>query len=211
MKKNFIQLAGAAVSLAGAVFSSTACAQYYLGGGVGQDHSALPSLSTRISGNAVTVSGADSNKTTWKAYGGYQFTPHWGLEGGFTSLGTGHRVNLKFGALAGSGNYNLGSWQLAGTGTLPLDGGFSVFGKLGFARNRFGGGNACVTGFCAALGTADRTNVLWGVGAQFAITKAWALRLEYEDYGVFDKDIYGALGSGALKASAWNLSAKYSF
>jgi OOP family OmpA-OmpF porin len=105
-------------------------------------------------------------------------------------------------------------WNLAGVGTLPLSREFSLFGKLGWAWNHSDGGTATdpVTGISVSVGSNSRSYGMVGVGANFAFTKNWAARLEYEDFGrVTSDDVWGTGSSGAVKASAWSLSAKYSF
>ena len=213
MKKSFIQLAGAAVVMAGAVLSSAAYAQAYIGGGIGRDHASFPSLSTTILRVPVTGAGSNAERTSYKGFGGYQFTENWGLEASIARIGDGHTASARVRGVGGSGKYNLESVTFAATGTLPLEGGFSLLGKLGVTRNHVSGEQFCVVGTCIRLGSSSHVNALWGVGAQYALSKAWALRLEFEDYGRFSGDDVWGTGrnSGSVKATDWSLSLKFSY
>jgi OOP family OmpA-OmpF porin len=198
--------------LAGVLLCSAAYAQPYLGGGIGKDNASVPTLSTTISGVPVTGTGTNNSKTSYKLFGGYQFTPNWGAEIAYVQLGSSHGVNATIAGVPATGSYKLYSLNFAGTGTLPLEGGFSLLGKLGVSANRSSAGNICAAGVCAAMGSSSKTNLLWGIGAQYAFTKQWALRLEYEDFGkMSNNDVWGTGNSGALKATDWTLSLKYSF
>jgi OOP family OmpA-OmpF porin len=215
MKKRIPLYVRIAAPLALGLAATGAQAQFYIGGGIGQDNARMPSVSQTVNvPPAVVVTGSGSNKTdtSYKLYGGYQFTPHWGAELGYSRLGD-HTANITVGNVAGSGSYSLESWTLAGTGTLPLGAsGFSLLGKLGVAANRISGSNFCVAGFCDALGSERKTNAFWGVGAEYAFTRQISARLEWEDYGKFTgNDVWGTGGSGAIKASAWNASVKFKF
>lgn len=190
-------------------------AQFYAGGGIGQDNARVPSVSQTVNvppAVVVTGSGSNNDDTSYKIYGGYQFTPHWGAELAYNRLGD-HTANIVVGTVAGSGSYKTESWTLAGTGTLPLGAsGFSLMGKLGVAANRISGGNFCVAGFCDALGSERKTNAFWGLGAEYAFTRQISGRLEWEDFGKFtSNDVWGTGGSGAIKVSAWNASVKFKF
>lgn len=135
MKKRLVAAAISAALLAG-----PASAQMYLGGGVGSART-------------------DTDETSWKLYGGYQFTPTWGAELGYTSLG--HYLGSS-----------IDSWSLAGTGTVPISERWSLLGKLGAVENR--------PRFATA---SNHTDALIGVGVAYSMTKTLGLRLEYEDFG----------------------------
>lgn len=198
MKKVF--LAGA---IAAAFVAMPASAQWYVGGGVG---------SSKISGAdgtaptapPLTLTGADSSKASIKLYGGYQFTPNWGVEAQYTDLGNrdiairnGGGVQLATGSLKAS------QFSIAGTGTLPLANNFALFGKLGFSSNH---------GKVTALGISDsgsKTSPLIGVGVKYNFTPKLAMRFEYEDFGKFDND--GGAGGSAIRGDNFGLSLQYAF
>ena len=133
-----------------------------------------------VGGGSATT---DNHESSWKVYGGLQFTPGWGLELGYTDLGNYHSANTD-------------SWSLAGTGTIPLSQDWSLIGKLGAAWNRpkfDNGGN--------------HTDLLVGLGIGYAISKNFGLRLEYEDFGKLTNNSI----SNAARGSDVALSLKYNF
>lgn len=196
----------------GGVIASGVHAQGYIGGGIGEGHGSVPSLNTTIFGIPVRGSGDKTRDTSYKLYGGYQFTPNWGLELGYNNLGNKYSSKIEFLGLSASIPAKVDNWYLAGTGTLPLGSGFSLLGKLGIVRNNTVGGDICLAGTCVSAGSSHRTQPLIGVGGAYDFTKNMAVRLEYEDYGkITGDDVWGTGGSGAIKASSWNLSLKYAF
>src|SRR5512146_2358997 len=213
MKRLTRKLLGWACVGAGVAFASAANAQGYVGIGFGQGHASMPGVSTTVLGLAFTGAADKTNDTAYKLYGGYQFTPNWGFEVGYNDLGNKYSVAGSFGGTAYNATYKMDNLYVAATGTLPLQGGFSLLGKLGIAANKVSGGQICAGGSCASFAADDsKTDVMVGIGAQYAFMKNWAARLEYENYGkVSGDDIWGTGGSGALKADAWNISVNYAF
>ena len=192
----------------GASLASGAYAQgFYLGGGIGQGHASIPGAS----GTGITVNSGTTNDTSYTLYGGYQFTPHWGLEVGYDDLGNKDSANAVVSGTPGTVSGRIDNWYVAGTGTLPLGGGFSLLGKLGVVRNSIHFGNLCGGALCVPSGSSTRTQPLVGVGAQYDFDRNWAARLEYDDYGKVSGDNYWGAGGGTIKANAWNLSVKYAF
>ena len=129
-----------AAAFSAAIVAEPASAQMYLGAGVG-------------------ASKTDTDENSWKLYGGFQFSPTWGLELGYTDLGRYRGSDIE-------------SWSLAGTGTLPLGARWSLLGILGAASNR--------PNFA---GASNHTGLLVGVGVGYSMTRNLGLRLEYEDFG----------------------------
>jgi OOP family OmpA-OmpF porin len=208
------KIIAASIALLG--FSGSAFAQGYLGVGVVGGKMDLPGVSTTISGVAVTGSADKTSDTGFKLFGGYNFTPNWGIELAYNDLGNSYSakgvvstvppVPFTVTGLKGS------NWTLAGVGTLPLSNEFSIFAKAGVAWNHSSGGAVNAAGFSMGNGSDNRTSAMFGVGANFNFTKNWAARLEWEDYGKATKDdVWGTGGTGAAKASAWTLSLKYAF
>jgi OOP family OmpA-OmpF porin len=154
----------AAAALSAALLAGPVSAQTYLGAGAG-------------------AARTDTNETSWKLYGGYQFNPAWGFELGYTDLGR----------YRGS---DISSWSAAGTGTMALADRWSLFGKLGASSNR-----------PRFSGASDHTGLLAGVGVGYRMTKNIGLRLEYEDFGKLSDDSNG----NNTRGSNLGLSAKYAF
>jgi len=152
-----------AAAVAAACAAAPAAAQMYLGGGVG-------------------ASRTDTDETSYKLYGGYQFNPNWGAELAYNDLGRYRNANIE-------------SWTLAGVGTLPLTAQWSLLGKLGLASNR-----------SRFAGTTNYEALLVGVGVGYSFTKQVGLRLEYEDFGKLSNQ-----GGGNSRGSNLSLSLRYAF
>lgn len=195
------------------VLTGSAFAQGYMGFGVMRGSISIPSVTTTVSGVALTGTADKTTDTSFKIYGGYNYNQNWGIEAGYNDLGNSFSIKGTIGGtpytITSIKSYNV---YFAGTGTLPVSNEFSLFAKLGLASNHTDGGKATVGTTTANVGTETHTDLLIGVGASYAFTKNWAARLEYENYGkLTGNDVWGTGGSGAFKGSAWNLSAKYSF
>ncbi|QPF71841.1 porin family protein [Roseateles sp. DAIF2] len=109
----------------------------------------------------------------------------------------------------------LGRWTLDGEklsanslsasvlGILPLSKEFSLYGRLGYARNSldWSEGNVSVS--------VHKNKALIGFGGAYAIDKNWSLRAEYVNLGK------NTIGSGAdrfdVKINQFNLGAVYAF
>jgi OOP family OmpA-OmpF porin len=145
---------------------------------------AAPAMAQMYVGAGAGASKTDSHETSWKLYGGFQFSPNWGIELGYTDLGR------YLGARADA-------WSLAGTGTMPLSPNWSLLGKLGVTSNhaRFAGAGE------------HRTGLLAGIGVGYSLTKNVGVRLEYEDFGKLSKNGIGNNSHG----NNIGLSVKYSF
>ena len=139
-------------------------------------------------GLATTGIAERDRDTGYKLYGGYQFTPYFGLEGGWFDLGTlGYTAST---APAGSlsGDVRLQGVDLGLVGTLPVTDRFSVFGTVGAAytraRGTFSSTGAVVMPY---PGTSGRhTDVKFGGGVAWRFTDAWEMRAEAERFRVRD-------------------------
>ncbi|MFP5391051.1 MAG: outer membrane beta-barrel protein [Gammaproteobacteria bacterium] len=86
-----------------------------------------------------------------KVYGGWQFNPTFGIEGGYNRLGKG-----DIGGNVGNLWERVQNVYVAATATLPVNEDFSLFAKAGAARNRVN---------LSGSGHEDRTSALIGIGA----------------------------------------------
>lgn len=153
-----------AAAFSAALVAGPASAEMYLGAGVG-------------------AAKTDRNETSWKLYGGFQASPIWGLELGYTDLG-----NYRGSSVA--------SRSLAVTGTLPLNERWSLLGKLGATSNR-----------SDFAGASNHTDLLAGLGVGYSMTKNVGVRLEYEDFGKLSK-----AGTGSdSRGRNLGLSVQYGF
>jgi len=190
MKKalSVLSIAAASVASSGIAHAQSASTdnRWYLGGGLGHVN-ASPNSSDYADQRpgAQTTTGRD-NSTAWKAFGGYQFNSIWGAELGYAHLGQfQNSYSLPAQSSSGTGTDKLSVWSLAGTATWPINQQFALRGKLGLARLRSdytfsGTGSGYVAG---DNGSATKTNLMVGLGAQYNINRNVALRFDYENFG----------------------------
>ncbi len=137
-------------------------------------------------------------KTTDTSYGillGYQFDQNFAFEAQYTSLG-------DFEADYFTGKNEV--LALAIVGIVPVADAFSLYAKLGYANTR----SSLSSNVTAASGT-NRSDVTYGVGAQYDLTPAVGMRLGWDQYGAAIKD--GSGNSRNFKVSNWNLGAIFKF
>ena len=175
-----------ACAVAAAFLAAPAFAQGYIGGGFG---------SSKLSGlDGGVITGGNTSKSQVKLYGGVQITPNWGAEAQYSNLGSRNifENGISIGSLRAS------QFSIAGTGTLPLTSGFSLFGKLGVSANRVNGSGE--------IPSASKTSPLVGIGVSYNITPVLSTRLEYEDFGTVAK-----FDARTVRANAYSISLKYAF
>lgn len=186
-----------ALAVLGTVSSSWVIAQdettgAYIGGNVGRTRADFnnDSINRTLAGQGLAVRSMteDDSGTGYKAFGGYQLNRNFAIEGGYFDLG---RFNYAFDTTpAGTfnGNTRVRGLNLDLVGILPLSDRFSVFGRAGaaYAQSR---ANFTSTGAVPVNTSSSRrndTNLKVGLGMQYAITEALAVRAELERYRVSD-------------------------
>lgn len=185
-------------ALASTFMATSAFAQGYIGFGVG---------SSRVSGfdgtaAGLTLTGGNSSKGSVKIFGGFQFTPTWGLEAQYSDLGRRNfTVTNGAGTVVGTGDVRGSQYSLAGTGTLPIAQSFALIGKLGVSANR-----GSVNG-AGGSSSSNKTSLMAGVGVSYSITPRLAARLEYEDFGKFADGLNGS----SVRANNTSLNLQYAF
>lgn len=153
-----------AAALVGSLTAIPASAQFYVGAGAGE---------------AKT----DGNETSWKVYGGYQFTPYIGLEVGYNDLGRNQGADVE-------------TWTLALTGTMPMNESWSLLGEVGASQNR-----------SHFLDANSHTDLLLGLGVGYNFNKNTSVRLLYEEFGKLS-DVGSVNNSNGHNLG---LSVKYAF
>ncbi len=127
--------------------------------------------SSRWKGDDIGGVATDKSATGGKLYGGYSFTPHFGLEAGYARLG-------KFDSAAGS--VKADGFFADAVGTLPLGNGFSALGRVGVFNGKLD----------SSLAGDDRgTSYKVGAGLQYDFDPRLGVRGEWERYR------FDALGS----------------
>jgi OOP family OmpA-OmpF porin len=189
MKKTLL----ASLVLAAAAVPFAAQAQQgYFGVNLGQANHSLNDA------GLVATSRAEK-KTAFKIYGGYNFDKNWGVEVGYADFGNPRNVYTVAGAPV-TLDYRASAVYVAGTGTLPINDQFALFGKLGFSAGRVSGS---VSGAGTTFtGSGSKSSVMGGIGASYSFTKNLAVVAEYEDFGKVNTDI---------RASMWSIGLRYKF
>jgi OmpA-OmpF porin, OOP family len=157
----------AALGIAAATLALPAAAQMsmssgYIGGSLGQ------------SNFKADCGGIDCDKkdTSFRIFGGYQFTPNIAAELGYTDLG---KLKVDLGPF-GSGDVSATAWDLSGVFTWPIANQFGVFGRIGFARVEAKPGGV--------LGgdSETKTGLTWGLGGSYDFNRNLGLRLEFQRF-----------------------------
>ena len=126
------------------------------------------------------------NPSAFRLAGGFNITPMFAVEAGYAMIGD-SKITTTQGALSVTETFKTSSLQVAGVANYAINDTFGVFGKLGFANTKIDytaipGVNTVITaGTTAASGS--KTNLTFGLGAQYNINKQFAIRAQYEDFG----------------------------
>ncbi|NRR32180.1 porin family protein [Oxalobacteraceae bacterium] len=180
MKKILFALIASATALTGVTAHAADPGTAYIGGGLVGSHYKY---------DVTGATGSDDrsgDSVTGKVFAGYNIDKTWAVEGGYTDFGKSD-YSYNVGPLPGKVESKSNSFYLAGKGTVPINDQFSVFGKLGAARNHSKFEN---TGAATGLGQGGNKTALYAsVGGEYAINKNVSLSLEYEHYGKNESDL----------------------
>lgn len=162
-------IAVGAALLAATALGAPAWAQTYVGLGLGQ---------SSVNIDCTGADSCDKRDTAFKVYGGYRFAPWIGVEAAYYNAGKARLSGSdpEVGTLGA--DLKSTGYGLFAVGMLPLDR-FSLFAKVGAAETK-----VRIDAVSSLLGTASanqrHTDVAWGLGGDWRITKSLALRAEYE-------------------------------
>lgn len=165
---------------------------WYVGGDIGKTRATIddPRITSGLLGSGFTTTSIvdDDRDKGYKLFGGYQFSKHFAVEGGYFDLGRFGFVATTVPAGTLSGDIKLKGLNLDLVGTLPFSSKFSAFGRVGVnyaqARDTFSG-----TGMVSVINPNPiqrGANLKAGLGLQFAFTEALAMRIEAERYRIND-------------------------
>ena len=183
----------------GAVMAAPVFAQGYIGVGVG---SSTASGINQTAG-ALAITGGDGSKTSVKIFGGFKFTPNWGIEAQYSDLGNRDFVISNGNVQINTGSVKASQFSLAGIGMLPLASNFSVFGKIGASNNS--GKASLRTPVRNFVGEDSKTDLMIGFGITYAIAPQIAVRAEYEDFGKFNSR------GNSVRGNNFSVGLQYSF
>lgn len=157
----------------------------YVGGGVG---------GALYDDNCTAGFRCDRNDTGWKLFTGGKFSRYFGVELGYVNLGEAH---------TNGGRVEAEGVNAVLVGSIPLGDRFSVFAKggtiYGWTRTR----DTVVSP--ATNGSDNGFNWTYGVGAQYDIDHAWAVRTDWDRYS------FNYHNRPDDQVSAWTINAIYKF
>lgn len=154
------------------VFSGAASAEGYIGAGAGLT---TVDVCDDISGAGISC---DDEDTGLKIFGGYKFNPNFAVEGLWADLG-----EVSATGPGGTASVEVDGFGAAAVGIIPLGEKFNVFGKVGaFMWDASGGG-------VASGSDEDGTDIMFGAGVGWNLTKNFGLRAEWERFDIDGDDV----------------------
>jgi opacity protein-like surface antigen len=165
---------------------------WYVGGGIGTAKAEFVRGDFTGLAPGATYT-ADDDDVSGRIFGGYRVAPNFAIEAGLASLGS-YRHRYSAGGNMAVIDYDASALTVAAAGNLPIAGGFSLNGRVGIAftaaelRERRNDGGIAAVPFCPDSWwysdcTSQSTNLYWGLGAQFDVSRNWGLRIDYDNYG----------------------------
>lgn len=173
--------AAAVLGLSASLAVSQASAQgFYIGGSFGtsdiDDGNAIPGL--------ITSGSVDGKDTGTKFFGGYQFSRNLGLELAIVDLGKASYSGTFLGLPVTGGTVKTSGLNFSAVGTWPLNANFDFFGKVGFFNWESKASD--VTGGVPFSGKEDGTDLSFGLGVTYNMTKNFGIRAEWEQFKAVD-------------------------
>jgi len=125
------------------------------------------------------------NPSAFRIAGGVHINPIFAVEGGYSMIAD-SIVNTNFGGgTTGQEIIKSSALSVAGVANLAVNDAFSLIGKLGLAHSKID--YTCTTTGAAVCNPAtvsgSKTNLTFGLGAQYNINQQFAIRAQYEDFG----------------------------
>ena len=153
---------------------------FYLGTAIGQ--------ATFKNDDFRNLAETDRKDTAFKLFAGYQFNPNFAVEASYLDFGDFTATDVYNGE-PDNFDYSVDGFGFALVGRLPIDAGFSVFGKLGLIawdgdlKNDYVEDGQRVSD---SFGT-DGTDPFYGVGVEYVVNQVM-VRAEFERYDMSDLD-----------------------
>ncbi len=183
--------------------------------GVGQITHSSTSLDGSHFDSALSANGATGlssssagNGTQWRLQGGYRFNPNLAVELGYIDFGKA-TYNAGYASGSAQGSVKAGGLDAAALLILPLNHGFSVFGKAGLVAANVKSDLSAGAPASAAGGNSSANVVrpLIGAGLAYKLTENVDLRADFDHVdGLGQSDKTGKIG-----ANMFSLGAAYNF
>lgn len=156
-------------------------AGFYVGGSLGQS-----SFDKEIVRELITLGTVDTSDTGFKVFGGYQFNRNVGLEVAYVDLGKASYSGFAGPAPVTGGKVEVTGVNLSAIGAWPVAPNLDVFGKIGFLSWEDKASD--VTGGVPFSDKIEGTDLSFGFGAAWHLTRNVRLRVEWERFRVDDTD-----------------------
>lgn len=163
--------ASLALGFAGPAIAQSPNMGWYIGGSFGQ--SQFQDACEGISGPGISC---DEKDSAWKIFGGYQLNRNFAIELGYTNLGETSASEAGVSVAA-----EASAFELVGIGFLPLADRFSAYGKVGLYRAE-SEGRLIIPGLGSGSIDESNTDLTYGFGLKFDISRNLALRGEWQRY-----------------------------
>lgn len=164
-------------------------------GGVGHSSQSGSDIDGTFANQGITAStDADKRDNIYALDLGYQFHKNFAVEAGYIDLGK-YKFDSTISAPAAdtaSGNYRVKGWTTSAVGILPLQNGWSAYGKVGmiFADTKFNASSD--TGATAIDGSSkSSTRPLYGIGVGYDFSKNVVGKAEWTRYDGLGNDSTG--------------------
>ncbi|MEO8331223.1 MAG: outer membrane beta-barrel protein [Gallionella sp.] len=128
-----------------------------------------------IDGCKGASAGCEKTSSIARVSGGYKFSPTWGVEASYGSLG---KITIP-----ARGEAKASGWELAIVNTLPIKGSLASMIKLGILQAKFD------NGFINRSATSTKLSLAFGL--QYDLNKDFSIRGLYEDYSFIGDAVTG--------------------
>lgn len=167
----------------------------YLGASYGKTSSNVGATQASAYNNpcATATCSTDDSDKAFSLFGGYRFHRHLAAEVAYVNLGDTAVIGTSGVGGSSTTRQETNGLRLVAVGLLPLDRGFTLFGKAGFYRW------SSDVSFSNNIGTSFSTSEngfkpSFGFGAEYALNKQFSLQLAWDRYTALGKST-GALQS----------------
>lgn len=136
------------------------------------------------------VNSCDDNDTAWKLYGGYQFNSNFAVEAFYADFGE-NSATVTVSGTPVTATAEVSSLGIVGVGILPVSDNIDLFAKVGLYR-----WDADVKSTVGFSDDDDGVDVMFGLGASYAVTEHLKARVEWEHFSDVDADGIQLLSAG---------------